>query len=211
MCIRDRSIIPRGRALGVTMFLPEQDRYSYSKRRLMSQLCGLYGGRVAEELIFGEDAVTTGASNDIERATEIARNMVTKWGLSEKLGPLMYSEDQDEVFLGHSVTQTKNVSDETAHAIDEEVRNIVDRNYQRSVGILTDHKDKLHAMADALMRFETIDADQIGDIMEGRDPRPPKDYSDKASPPSDGGDSAVSEDDDEAESGDGIGGPASLH
>ena len=205
------SIIPRGRALGVTMYLPEQDQYSHSRQYLESNISSLFGGRIAEEMIFGAEAVTTGASNDIQRATKLARNMVTKWGLSEKLGPLMYSEDQDEVFLGHSVTQTKNVSDETAHAIDEEVRNIVDRNYQRSVSILTDHKDKLHAMADALMRFETIDADQIGDIMEGRDPRPPKDYSDNASPPSDGGDSAVSEDDDEAESGDGIGGPASLH
>ncbi|MGH8453885.1 MAG: ATP-dependent zinc metalloprotease FtsH, partial [Nevskiales bacterium] len=125
------SIIPRGRALGVTMFLPEDDRYSYSKQRLNSQICSLFGGRLAEELIFGPERVTTGASNDIERATEIARNMVTKWGLSDKLGPLAYSEDEGEVFLGRSVTQHKNVSDETALAIDKEIRSVIDFNYQR--------------------------------------------------------------------------------
>ena len=126
------TIIPRGRALGVTQFLPEQDRYSLSKRRLESSIATLFGGRIAEELIFGDDAVTTGASNDIERATELARNMVTKWGLSDRLGPLTYSEESGEVFLGRSVTQHKQVSDETAHAIDEEVRRVIESNYKRA-------------------------------------------------------------------------------
>jgi cell division protease FtsH len=168
------SIIPRGRALGITMFLPEEDRYSYSKRRLNSQISSLFGGRVAEELVFGADAVTTGAANDIERATDIARNMVTKWGLSERLGPLTYSEEDGEVFLGRSVTQHKQVSDVTIHAIDEEVRKIVDENYRRSDRILRDNIDKLHTMADALMRYETIDEEQLRDIMAGREPRPPE-------------------------------------
>ena len=172
------SIIPRGRALGVTLFLPEDDRFSYSKQRLESNISSLFGGRVAEELIFGPESVTTGAQNDIHRATEIARNMVTKWGLSDKLGPLTYSEDEQEVFLGHSVTQHKSVSDETTHLIDEEIRHLVERNYERSRVLLTDHLDKLHAMADALMKYETIDAHQIDDIMDGRAPRPPKDWED---------------------------------
>jgi len=141
------SIIPRGRALGVTMFLPEDDRYSYSKRRLESQISSLFGGRIAEELIFGKEAVTTGASNDIERATDIARNMVTKWGLSEKLGPLTYSEDEGEVFLGRSVTQHKNMADDTARVIDEEIRDFIDRNYDRAETILNEHLKNLHLMA----------------------------------------------------------------
>ncbi|UCG73471.1 MAG: ATP-dependent zinc metalloprotease FtsH [Chromatiales bacterium] len=170
------SIIPRGRALGITMFLPEEDRYSLSKRRLNSQIASLFGGRIAEELAFGADAVTTGASNDLERATDIARNMVTKWGLSERLGPLTYSEEDGEVFLGRSVTQHKQVSDQTVHTIDEEVRKIVDGNYQRASQILTDSMDKLHAMADALIKYETIDENQIKDIMEGREPREPEDW-----------------------------------
>jgi len=170
------SIIPRGRALGVTMFLPEEDRHSYSKQRLESQVSSMFGGRIAEELIFGADAVTTGASNDIQRATEIARNMVTKWGLSEKLGPLTYSEEEGEVFLGHSVSQHKSVSDETAHAIDKEIRAIVDRNYERSQKILTENTEKLHKMAAALIKYETIDRDQIDDIMAGKEPRPPRDW-----------------------------------
>ena len=168
------SIIPRGRALGVTMFLPEEDRYSASKQKLESQISSLFGGRLAEEIIFGVEKVTTGASNDIERATEIARNMVTKWGLSEKLGPLAYSEEEGEVFLGRSVTQTKSVSDDTAQLIDEEVRSIIDRNYQRAESILKENMDKLHAMADALIKWETIDYIQINDIMDGRPPRPPE-------------------------------------
>jgi cell division protease FtsH len=152
------SIIPRGRALGVTMFLPEDDRYSYSKRHLESQLSSLFGGRIAEQLIFGTEAVTTGASNDIERATSIARSMVTQWGLSDRMGPLTYSEEEGEVFLGKSYGKQKTVSDETAQAIDSEIRSIIDRNYQRALDILTKEEDKLHKMADALMKYETIDA-----------------------------------------------------
>ena len=175
------TIIPRGRALGVTMFLPEEDRLSYSKERLESQISSLFGGRLAEELIFGRDAVTTGASNDIERATDIARNMVTKWGLSDSLGPLAYSEDEGEVFLGRSVTQHKNMSDDTANAIDREIRHIIDANYMRAKRILEDHMDKLHVMAEALIKFETIDSDQIDDIMSGRPPREPQNWNDEGS------------------------------
>ncbi len=183
------SIIPRGRALGITMFLPEDDRYSHSKRRLESQIASLFGGRIAEELIFGPEAVTTGASNDIERATEIARSMVTRWGLSERLGPLAYSEDEGEVFLGHSVARHKLLSDETAHAIDEEIRRIIDENYKRARQILEENLDKLHAMAEALIKYETLDDDQITDIMEGREPRPPREWSDDE--PRSGGTAAV--------------------
>jgi len=172
------SIIPRGRALGVTMFLPEADRLSYSKKFLESQLCSLFGGRIAEALIFGADAVTTGASNDIQRATSIARSMVTKWGLSEKLGPLTYSEEDGEVFLGHSVTKHKEISDETARIIDSEIREVIDRNYRRAETILREHQDKLHLMADALIKYETLDTHQIDDIMEGRTPRPPSGWDD---------------------------------
>jgi cell division protease FtsH len=182
------TIIPRGRALGVTQFLPEQDRYSMSKRRIESSITTLFGGRIAEEIIFGVDSVTTGASNDIERATDLARSMVTKWGLSDRLGPLTYSEESGEVFLGRSVTQTKQVSDETAHAIDQEVRRVIESNYQRAKDILQTHLDKLHAMADALMKFETIDDAQIKDIMEGRPPREPSGWDDSASSGSTGGD-----------------------
>ncbi|HET7650033.1 MAG TPA: ATP-dependent zinc metalloprotease FtsH [Gammaproteobacteria bacterium] len=173
------SIIPRGRALGVTMFLPEDDRYSYSKRRLESQLSSLFGGRIAEELIFGADCVTTGASNDIERATHIARNMVTKWGLSEKLGPLSYEEDEGEVFLGHSVTRHKQISGDTQRVIDEEVRATIDRNYARARQLLQDNMQKLHTMAEALMKYETIDAEQIDDIMNGKQPGPPPGWDDE--------------------------------
>ncbi|HEV2331864.1 MAG TPA: AAA family ATPase, partial [Gammaproteobacteria bacterium] len=172
------SIIPRGRALGVTMFLPEDDRYSYSKRRLESQLSSLFGGRVAEELIFGVESVTTGASNDIERATHIARSMVTKWGLSEKLGPLSYEEEEGEVFLGHSVTRHKNISGDTQRSIDEEVRGIIERNYQRTKSLLQENMAKLHTMASALIKYETLDAGQIDDIMAGREPHPPEGWSD---------------------------------
>tara|TARA_R110000868_G_scaffold144960_4_gene364540 strand:- start:58789 stop:60717 length:1929 start_codon:yes stop_codon:yes gene_type:complete len=175
------TIIPRGRALGVTMFLPEQDRYSYSRLRLESQLCSLYGGRLAEELIFGEDHVTTGASNDLERATELARNMVTKWGLSKKMGPLTYGENEDEVFIGRQVSKTKAMSDETANAIDGEVRNIIDHNYSRAEVILKDNNDILHTMAEALMKFETIDKDQIDDLMARREVREPAGWNDKPS------------------------------
>ncbi|MBM4216742.1 MAG: ATP-dependent zinc metalloprotease FtsH [Gammaproteobacteria bacterium] len=175
------TIIPRGRALGVTQFLPEQDRYSMSKRRIESGIATLFGGRIAEELIFGADSVTTGASNDIERATDLARNMVTKWGLSDKLGPLTYSEESGEVFLGRSVTQTKQVSDETAHAIDQEVRCVIQSNYEKARDILTTNLDKLHAMAEALVKFETIDESQIKDIMAGHPPSAPPGWDDSVS------------------------------
>ncbi|HSC14474.1 MAG TPA: ATP-dependent zinc metalloprotease FtsH, partial [Gammaproteobacteria bacterium] len=176
------TIIPRGRALGVTMFLPEEDRYSYSKQRLMSQMKSLYGGRLAEEIVFGPAYVTTGASNDIERATDIARNMVTKWGLSEKLGPLTYTEDDGEIFLGRSVTRHKQVSDVTAHAIDEEVRLLIDTCYGDAKRILEGNRDKLDVMAAALLKYETIDEQQIKDIMDGRDPKPPADWDEPSEP-----------------------------
>jgi cell division protease FtsH len=173
------SIIPRGRALGVTMFLPEEDKYSHSKRFLISSICSLFGGRIAEELTLGFDGVTTGASNDIERATSLARNMVTRWGLSEKLGPLQYDTDSEEPFLGRSAGQAQTVySPETAQRIDEEVRNIIDSCYEKAKQLLVDNRDKLDLMADALMKYETIDRHQIDDIMEGREPRPPKGWGD---------------------------------
>jgi cell division protease FtsH len=205
------SIIPRGRALGVTMFLPEEDKYSYSKQKLESQICSLFGGRIAEELIFGPEYVTTGASNDIQRVTDIARNMVTKWGLSEKLGPMVYSEDEGEVFLGRSVTQHKAVSDETTHLIDEEVRRFVDDNYARATKILNDHIDKLHAMADALIKFETIDRGQIDNIMAGKPPGKPSDWdeSDLDSNKPDMSGKDESEEGDKKSGDEGIGGPVS--
>ena len=176
------SIIPRGRALGVTMFLPEEDRYSYSKQRLMSQIKSLFGGRIAEDLVFGPAYVTTGASNDIERATEIARNMVTKWGLSTKLGPLTYSEDDGEVFLGRSVTRHKQVSDVTAHVIDEEIRELIESCYGEAKALLAKNEDKLHVMAETLIKYETIDENQITDIMNGEEPRPPEDWDEPSEP-----------------------------
>ena len=181
------SIIPRGRALGVTMFLPEEDRYSNSRQRINSMIAALFGGRVAEEEIFGKDAVTTGASNDIERATALARNMVTKWGLSNKMGPLAYAEEEGEVFLGKSVSKQKTVSDETAHTIDSEIRKIIDVQYTRAKKLITDNMDKMHVMADALMKWETIDSGQIDEIMEGKEPSPPESWSDDDTPKSDGG------------------------
>jgi len=208
------SIIPRGRALGVTMFLPEEDRYSISKRAIISQICSLYGGRIAEEMTLGEEGVTTGASNDIQRATEMARNMVTKWGLSEKLGPLMYAEDDGEVFLGRSAggSQTQH-SGETAKLIDEEIKRIIDYCYGTAKRLLDENRDKLELMKDALMEYETIDVEQINDIMDGRKPRPPADWSDPSSGSgsarSDASDDKVS---DESERTDNpIGGPASEH
>ncbi len=201
------TIIPRGRALGVTMYLPEEDKYSISKETLESNISTLFGGRIAEEMTLGPNGVTTGASNDIERATEIARNMVTKWGLSERLGPLTYSEDDGEVFLGRSITQHKQVSDGTVHTIDEEVRTIIDRNYERARSILIEHVDKLQVMAKALMKYETIDQSQIKDIMEGREPKPPEDWEDPD-------DSLTKKSGKKAPASDGpvpIGGPASEH
>ncbi|GIB91540.1 ATP-dependent zinc metalloprotease FtsH [Vibrio cholerae] len=179
------SIIPRGRALGVTMYLPEQDRVSMSKQHLESMISSLYGGRLAEELIYGKEKVSTGASNDIERATEIARKMVTQWGFSEKLGPMLYAEDEGEVFLGRSVTQTKHMSDDTAKLIDDEVRQIIDRNYERARQIIMDNMDIMHAMKDALMKYETIDAGQIDDLM-ARKPviREPAGWGDQSKMPS---------------------------
>ncbi|RUO80429.1 ATP-dependent zinc metalloprotease FtsH [Idiomarina tyrosinivorans] len=172
------SIIPRGRALGVTMYLPEQDRVSYTKQHLESMISSLFGGRLAEQIIYGNDKVTTGASNDIERATDIARKMVTQWGLSEKMGPLLYAEEENEVFLGRQVAQHKHMSDDTARAIDEEVKTVIDRNYQRAKQLLEDNIDILHSMKDALVKYETIDADQIDDLMNRREVRRPKDWQD---------------------------------
>ena len=170
------TIIPRGRALGVTMYLPEGDRYSQSKIELESRISSLYGGRIAEELIFGADHVTTGASSDIERATEIARNMVTKWGLSDKLGPLAYSEEEGEVFLGRSSTQQKPMSSDTVTTIDAEIRALIDNNYERAEKLLTDNMDILHAMADALLKYETIDQGQVDRLMAREEPGPPADW-----------------------------------
>ena len=172
------SIIPRGRALGVTMYLPEQDRVSHSKQKLESQLSTLYGGRLAEELIFGEERVTTGASNDIKKATEIAHAMVTKWGLSDKLGPLLYGEDNDQPFLGHQMGMggRKEFSDKTAAIIDAEVKSVIDRNYTRAKKILNDNMDILHAMADALIKYETIDAEQVDELMDRKPVTPPEDW-----------------------------------
>ncbi len=200
------TIIPRGRALGITMYLPEEDRYSTSKQQLESTISTLFGGRLAEEMVNGPERVTTGAANDIERATEIARNMVTKWGLSESLGPLTYSEDDGEVFLGRSVTQHKQVSDVTAHAIDEAVRSIVDRNYERAKSILKEQEGKLHIMAKALMKYETLNAVQVKDIMEGREPKPPEDWDD-----SDDSETTGVKEDTGGETAAVIGDPASEH
>ncbi len=180
------SIMPRGRALGVTMFLPEKDQYSASKQKLDSMISSLYGGRIAEEQIFGWEQVSTGASNDIERATELARNMVTKWGLSRRLGPLSYGEDDGEVFLGHSITQNKSIAEGTACTINEEVRRIIDQNYKRAEQILKDNVDILHSMADALMKYETIDKYQIEDLLDRKPVRDPQGWDDTP-PPSDDG------------------------
>ena len=206
------SIVPRGRALGVTLFLPEDDRYSYSKQHLESQISSLFGGRVAETLIFGPDMVTTGASNDIERATDIARNMVTKWGLSEKLGPLTYSEDENEVFLGHSVTQTKQIAGDTQSQIDEEIRSIIDRNYCRAESILQREQDKLHKMAEALIKYETIDIGQIDAVMAGKEPGPPSGWDDDnhQTPPSGSAGAQEHVDDDEQPDSQ-LGDPAQQH
>ncbi|MBN8413036.1 ATP-dependent zinc metalloprotease FtsH [Halomonas cupida] len=185
------TIIPRGRALGVTMFLPEQDRYSLSRQQIISQICSLFGGRIAEEMTLGPNGVTTGASNDIKRATELAHNMVAKWGLSEEMGPIMYDEDESHQFLGGpGQGGGKLKSGDTTTRLDREVRKIIDGCYAQAQQILEDNRDKLDAMADALMQYETIDADQLKDIMEGRDPRPPKDWDE----PGSGGGSPVTGD-----------------
>ena len=170
------SIIPRGRALGVTMYLPEQDRWSHSKQYLESMISSLYGGRIAEEIIYGREKMTTGASNDIERATDIARKMVTQWGMSEEMGPMLYAEEEGEVFLGRSMAKAKHMSDDTARAIDAEIKHVINRNYDRAKHILMDNLDILHAMKDALMKYETIDAKQIDDLMARVEVRLPADY-----------------------------------
>jgi cell division protease FtsH len=203
------SIIPRGRALGVTMYLPEEDKYSVSKRALESSICSLFGGRIAEEMTLGFDGVTTGASNDIERATKMARAMVTKWGLSEKMGPLAYEEDEGEVFLGKQMSQRKHVSEQTSEEIDREVRAIIDSCYHRAKDLLESNREKLDLMAEALMQYETSDADQISDIMSGHKPRPPKDWRDQGPGP---GASASSDESGDGQTGDdAIGGPANTH
>ena len=202
------TIIPRGRALGVTMYLPEEDRYSMSKRMIISQICSLFGGRIAEELTLGPDGITTGASNDIERATKMARAMVTKWGLSDKLGPLMYDEENEEVFLGKTAGSAHSqVSDETAKQIDAEVRDIIDGCYKTAKKILEENRDKLDAMTEALLEYETIDAAQIEDIMSGRKPQPPGDWNDSDDPkPKDG-----KEMDSDSRASGAVGGPAGEH
>ena len=177
------TIIPRGRALGVTMFLPEEDKYSYSYQSIVDRICGLYGGRIAEELIYGKKGITTGASNDIERATELATNMVTKWGLSSKLGPIKYGDETDEPFLGRSAGAAKQgISDETAAIIDNEVKDILGDCYKTATSILSDNLKQLHSMAKALVDYETLDKNQIEDIMAGGEPRAPASYEDSSQP-----------------------------
>lgn len=172
------TIIPRGRALGVTMFLPEEDRYSMSKQMIHSQICALFGGRVAEEITLGLDGITTGAANDIQHATKLARNMVTRWGLSDRLGPIMYEEEDEEVFLGMSAGSKKgHVSDETAHAIDEEVRHIIDDCYATAKRMIDENIDVLHDVAEALLEYETLDSEQIDDLMAGKKVKPAEDIS----------------------------------
>jgi cell division protease FtsH len=201
------TIIPRGRALGVTMFLPVEDRYSLSKRAIHSQICTAFGGRVAEELTLGADGITTGASNDIKQATKLAKNMVTKWGLSD-LGPLLFSEDDEEVFLGMSAgAQRIQVSDETAKQIDAEVKSIVEDCYRTARNVLVENRDKLDKMAEALLEWETLDANQIDDIMGGRDPRPPADYNDTDTPQ----DGPELQDDPDPRPSGPVGGPAGEH
>lgn len=220
------TIIPRGRALGVTMFLPEEDRYSLSREQIIGQICSLFGGRIAEEMTLGPDGVTTGASNDIKRATELAHNMVAKWGLSDEMGPIMYDEDESHQFLGGpGQGGSKMKSGETTIRLDKEVRRIINDCYARAQTILEENRDKLDAMADALMKYETIDADQLKDIMEGRTPRPPEGWDDHDSSgqtPASGGNQATSHDpddssadeDDESHKGrrpsDPMGGPAGI-
>ena len=181
------SIIPRGRALGVTMYLPEKDRVSHTKQHLESMISSLYGGRIAEEVIYGAEKVSTGASNDIERATDIARKMVTQWGLSEKMGPMLYAEEEGEVFMGRTSAKSLHMSDETAKEIDAEIRVFVERNYTRAENLIKDNMDILHAMKDCLMTYETIDAHQIDDLMARVKVRAPKGYGDEdttSTPPS---------------------------
>ncbi len=179
------TIIPRGRALGVTMSLPEQDRYSYDKEYMLNQISMLFGGRIAEEVFMNQ--MTTGASNDFERATNLARDMVMKYGMSEALGPMVYAENEGEVFLGRSVTKTTHMSEETMRQVDAEVRRIIDEQYALARNLIETHSDKMHAMAKALLEWETIDSEQLDAIMEGREPQPPKDFVPRVPPRNDGG------------------------
>ena len=201
------TIIPRGRALGVTQYLPEEDRYSMNKRQLNSQLCSLFGGRIAEELIGGIDGVTTGASNDIERATQMARNMVTKWGLNEKMGPVLYGEDESQAPGGGNT----HYSEDTSREIDQEVRTILNDAYSKAKKLLEDNRDILEAMKDALMEYETIDADQVDDLMNRVKVRPPKQWDDNDFDNRSGGSGQASKKADsektDAKDGDPIGGP----
>ena len=175
------TIIPRGRALGVTMQLPTEDRYSMNRDGILQNIAVLFGGRIAEEVFMGQ--MTTGASNDFERATEMARRMVTQWGMSDVLGPMVYGENEGEVFLGRSVTTHKNVSEATMQQVDQEIRRIIDQQYDLARKLIEDNRDKIEAMAKALLEWETIDAEQIGDIMEGKAPRPPKPTQGSTTPP----------------------------
>jgi cell division protease FtsH len=184
------TVIPRGRALGVTMQLPEGDRYSMDKERMLSTISVLFGGRIAEEVFM--DQMTTGASNDFERATAIARDMVTRYGMTDELGPMVYADNEGEVFLGRSVTKTTNMSEETMRKVDQEIRKIIDEQYSTARRLIEENKDKMHAMATALLEWETIDSEQIDDIMDGRPPRPPKDWTPPTNKPDNGGTPAVS-------------------
>jgi cell division protease FtsH len=168
------TVIPRGRALGVTMSLPEKDRYSYDREYMLNQIAMLFGGRIAEEVFMHQ--MTTGASNDFERATHLARDMVMRYGMSDALGPMVYAENEGEVFLGRSVTKTTNISEQTMQKVDMEVRRIIDEQYALARKLIEDNSDKMHVMAKSLLEWETIDAEQIDDIMAGREPRPPKDF-----------------------------------
>ena len=177
------TIIPRGRALGVTMSLPERDKYSYDREYMSNKIAMLFGGRIAEEVFMNQ--MTTGASNDFERATHMARDMVTRYGMSDALGPMVYAENEGEVFLGRSVTRTTQMSEATMQKVDIEIRKIIDAQYSLARKLIEEHSDKMHAMAKALLEWETIDADQIDDIMAGRSPRPPKPSQSPPQPPKD--------------------------
>ncbi|RZI85255.1 MAG: cell division protein FtsH, partial [Rubrivivax sp.] len=178
------TIIPRGRALGLTMQLPEGDRYSMDKERMLDTISVLFGGRIAEEVFMNQ--MTTGASNDFERATGIARDMVMRYGMTDELGPMVYADNEGEVFLGRSVTKTTNMSEQTMQTVDHVIRRIIDEQYSVARKLIEDNKDKMHAMAKALLEWETIDAEQIEDIMSGREPRPPKDWTPRVTPPGGG-------------------------
>jgi cell division protease FtsH len=176
------TVIPRGRALGVTMQLPEGDRYSMDKERMLSTISVLFGGRIAEEVFMHQ--MTTGASNDFERATQLARDMVMRYGMTDELGPMVYAENEGEVFLGRSITKQVNMSEATMQKVDREVRRIIDEQYAQARQLIEDNHDKIHAMAKALLEWETIDSDQIDDIMAGKPPRPPKDWTPSSGKPS---------------------------